>query len=78
MLLFIQLSVLPLSVKFNPSIDSNSQFQLPEAFTLKMPLDDIFKFGCCLNPLYLGKNSKDPDEMQHNAAFHQGLHCLKR
>ena len=20
-------------------------------------------------------NSKDPDEMQHNAAFHQGLHC---
>ena len=23
-------------------------------------------------------NSEDPDEMQHNAAFHQGLHCLKR
>ena len=23
-------------------------------------------------------NSADPDEMQHNAAFHQGLHCLKR
>ena len=21
-------------------------------------------------------NSKDPDEMQHNAAFHKGLHCL--
>ena len=21
-------------------------------------------------------NSEDPDEMQHNAAFHQGLHCL--
>ena len=21
-------------------------------------------------------NSKDPDEMLHNAAFHQGLHCL--
>ena len=21
-------------------------------------------------------NSDDPDEMQHNAAFHQGLHCL--
>ena len=20
----------------------------------------------------------DPDEMQHNAAFHQGLHCLLR
>ena len=21
-------------------------------------------------------NSEDPHEMQHNAAFHQGLHCL--
>ena len=21
-------------------------------------------------------NSEDPDEMQHNAAFHQDLHCL--
>ena len=21
-------------------------------------------------------NSVDPDEMQHDAAFHQGLHCL--
>ena len=23
-------------------------------------------------------NSEEPDEMQHNAAFHQGLHCLLR
>ena len=23
-------------------------------------------------------NSVDPDEMQHTAAFHQGLHCLQR
>ena len=23
-------------------------------------------------------NSEDPDEMQHKAAFHQGLHCLLR
>ena len=23
-------------------------------------------------------NSEDSDEMQHNAAFHQGLHCLLR
>ena len=22
--------------------------------------------------------SEDPDEMQHNPAFHQGLHCLLR
>ena len=38
-----------------------------------------------LNPLYTGNpytgtlaNSEDPDEMQHNAAFHQDLHCLLR
>ena len=23
-------------------------------------------------------NSEDPDEMPHNAVFHQGLHCLLR
>ena len=22
------------------------------------------------------QNSEDPDEMRHNGAFHQGLHCL--
>ena len=36
-----------------------------------------------LNPLYsenlkIGTlaNSEDPDEMQHNAAFCQGIHCM--
>ena len=24
------------------------------------------------------QNCEDPDEMQHNAAFNQGLHCLLR
>ena len=24
------------------------------------------------------ENSEDPDEMPHNVAFHQGLHCLPR
>ena len=23
-------------------------------------------------------NSEDPDEMPHDIAFHQGLHCLQR
>ena len=40
----------------------------------------------CINPLCTRKpltgplayNSEVPDEMQHNAAFHQGLHCLLR
>ena len=37
------------------------------------------------NPLYMGhpltgtfKKVQDPDEMQHNAAFHLSLHCLLR
>ena len=43
-----------------------------------------------INPLYTGLpplnpliqmgtlvNSEDTDEMQHDAAFHQGLHCCK-
>ena len=37
------------------------------------------------NPFYTGDslmitlaNSKDPDAMWHDAAFHQGLHCLLR
>ena len=39
--------------------------------------------ACMFDPLYsknpiMGTfaNSEDPDEMQHNAAFHQRLHCL--
>ena len=23
-------------------------------------------------------NSEDPDDMLHNVAFHQGLHCLRK
>ena len=41
--------------------------------------------GEYINPLYSGNpitstfaNSEDPDEMQHNAAFHHGLHSLLR
>ena len=28
-----------------------------------------------LNSIFV--NSEDPDETQHNVAFHQGLHCCK-
>ena len=28
--------------------------------------------------LFIYTNSVDPDKMQHNAAFHLGLHCLKK
>ena len=27
---------------------------------------------------FIFTNSVDPDEMQHNAAFHLGLHCLHK
>ena len=29
-----------------------------------------------VSPFYTLANSEDPDEMQHNAAFYQGLHYL--
>ena len=42
-------------------------------------------FNYVVNSLYTGNpqtgtftNSEVPDEMPHNAAFHQGLHCLLR
>ena len=40
----------------------------------------IIKKKCILLPedlFYLYK-SEDPDEMQHSAAFHHGLHCLQK
>ena len=30
----------------------------------------------CIQETGIFANSGDPDEMQHNAAIHQGLHCL--
>ena len=36
------------------------------------------KFDCISVPEdYFNLNSVDPDEMQHYAAFHLGLHCLQ-
>ena len=32
----------------------------------------------CLKICFTFANSVDPDEMQHNAAFHLGLHCLQK
>ena len=32
----------------------------------------------CLKILFTFTNSVDPDEMQHEAAFHLGLHCLQK
>ena len=32
----------------------------------------------CLKIFFTFTNSVDPDEMQHNAAFHQGLHCMQK
>ena len=37
----------------------------------------LIELKFCLWRLFYSKqNSVDPDEMQYNAAFHQGLHCL--
>ena len=32
----------------------------------------------CLTNFFTFTNSVDPDEMQHYAAFHLGLHCLQK
>ena len=32
----------------------------------------------CLKIFFTFTNSDDTDEMQHNAAFHLGLHCLPK
>ena len=32
----------------------------------------------CLKNFFTFSNSVDPDEMQHYAAFHLGLHCLQK
>ena len=32
----------------------------------------------CLKIFFTFTNSVDPDEMQHHAAFHLGLHCLPK
>ena len=40
----------------------------------------IFKYIVffCLKISFKFTNSVDPDEMQHYAAFHLGLHCLQK
>ena len=37
---------------------------------------NTFKTLCMLETMATLANTGDPDEMQHKAAFHQGLHCL--
>ena len=49
---------------------------LNSAWMLRSQLVWIFYPLFSENPLMSTfVNSEDPDEMQHNAAFHQGLHC---
>ena len=36
------------------------------------------KFVFCLKIFFTFTNSVDPNEMQHHAAIHLGLHCLQK
>ena len=36
------------------------------------------RYLVCMKDLFNLTNSVDPDEMQHYAAFHLGLHCLQK
>ena len=57
-----------LNVPLREGIDdaSKSLIIVHETFVYWKPLNRYFA------------NSEDPDEMKHNAAFHQHLHCLLR
>ena len=47
---------------------------IPECFVFKIKKNNPLPTG---NPIVgTFANSKDPDKMQYNAAFHLGLHCL--
>ena len=41
-----------------------------------MGLWSLMHITFCIQETPTFANSEDPDEMQHNAASHQGLHCL--
>ena len=52
-------------------------FRAPQNTYLNLWVKKLLQF--CALTLCIRKtfaNSEDPDEMQHYAAFHQGLHCL--
>ena len=45
------------------------------SFSFEIWIEHIYNFQKILYS-FVFTNSVDPDEMQHNAAFHQGRHCL--
>ena len=70
-----------------PSADSDQPVHLPNGMNAQCRLSIHARIGLCfnINTLKTGKVnpdiltiSEDPDEMPHNAAFHQGLHYLLR
>ena len=44
---------------------------------VRLKLKNLIVFFC-LKIFCTFRNSVDPDEMQHNAAFHLGLYCLQK
>ena len=79
-------------LSINPLFSGNPKWVLLQAVKSQMKCSILLHFirvyTVCKGkknnvPFVFGKpqngyfcNSEDPDEMQHNAAFHQGLHCL--
>ena len=71
-------------VPFAQHIDGNFEYQVDNAHPHQTRVAKDFKIETyhssydflALNPLYMGNpftNSQDPDEMLHDAAFHQSL-----
>ena len=55
----------------NPSVSSQALYH----WATVLPNYDVF---LSLKVVLILVNSADPDDMQHYAAFHMGLHCLPK
>ena len=80
---------LPIKEILYQSVFGDKYYMIGHKFTISVTMD-VSPFAWCLARAVLNSlwtrnpktvtltNSEDPDEMPPNAAFHQGLHCLRR
>ena len=79
---FLLLSMIKSSLKctYNTAdVKSRQHFSTKNCGKIKIRvITEKENFSIYINPSLTGNfaNSEDTDEMQHNAAFHQCLHCL--
>ena len=62
----------------NDAVEARTRGPLVSSQALKHCAPKINYVLQSLNIVIILTNSAGPDEMQHNAAFHLGLHCLPK